>query len=1745
MIALKRVEARLHAGALSALIVVASVLMPNLARADCGAAPGGPPNSCPGVASTGGTGGPDAGAGNPINVMTGNKYEREVDMPALPGVLGLEIIRHYNSVNSQPGHPNGAMGRGWRLSYETALFDRFGKIQIIQADGGRLIFDRDTNHTGLCSTVNPANGKMTLVPQKNGRTEYVWTWTNGRKLYFDGDGKLYQIKALTGESVSLDYDQRNVLRRVTDPQGRRLELAYFDPALTNHFRGVQFIDSPVGRFEYQYGSDMPKGAMHVDARNLLALLVKVKLPTSFAPDKPAHALTSRGTTTSTVSRLYHHEDPASPWLMTGISIETTGADKKTVATRYSTFGYDSDGHAILSTHANNVGKVTLDASAFGKTVLTNSLGQKTTYLHAVIAGEHRLLEVRGAGCALCGETNVRYGYSAVGQLTEKTKLAPGGDPIAATRTEYDKLGRVARIGKLAFVQGKAQPVQWMARFEYQGDSFAPHLIARPSVIPGRETFTRIAYNTFGQPVSVTDVGWAPSVDGTQADGKIERTTSYRYTVINQWSLLTEIDGPLPNGKTSTPADSDITVIEYDNRSNTWTPPTPQLHSSGIADYDSSAQRAGNISAIVTPGNRRSAVQFDRVGRIAAVKDSDGHETSFRFGPRGQLLAFTSDGVTHRTLYDSFDNPVETGYHDGERYQALQRLGYDGAGRNTWTASRLGIMSTKHFDTENHLVEKSTLSNTIKQTQSYAYDQVGRIQSITYPNGGVQRISWNARDFPAELTDALGRVTRFGFDAMDHIITVAEAVNMTPSPSQNATTRFELDVHEHTTAVVAPNGAITRYVRDDFGRTLATIGADSGNTTRRFDAADRLVASRDANGNRASYDYDATGRIVRQSVTEGGNGGKKSVTTWRYEGTRLIAIDHPDQGERYSYDKRGRVSAKTVSLTLSGGAHISYMTRYRYDDIGQLVSMSLPDGSMLDYQRNGQHQITALERTRVGSRWLRWLLPRQTIVHNLERDVVGIKHLTYGNGIDAHYQRSKAGRLARIVYRDPWLPAPSVQRNAALETLLGISRAMAAPAAPGASVAGRTVLPGALGLPTDPNALLDHRYLWDLQGNLLHTQDKWSASGYAYDAHDRLIAAATTSPNASFSRYHYDNNGNRVLAQEAFADQRDTRGNTFKTTYVPNGDRWQNSADDAFSTAARYDATGQPDQIGNRAFSWDAVGKLLEVRDGPRIIVRYRYNHRGERIEKIVGNTHTYFLYEGRKVVAELDAKGAIRRQYVYLADQPVAVIDTPAVGSAQGEKNTTLQPFRGDIGTIWQTWFSRSETIFYLQTNHLGATELVTDSAGKPIWQSDYSPFGKLVQTEAPDISPTVARRFELNLRLPGQYEDKETGLYYNDHRYYDPARGGYLSPDPLGLRAGRNGYAYVNGNPLKQVDPSGLVLFAFDGSGNDRHDPTLLTNVVSFFNLYPDDKFYISGVGTKDEDTGIAPAATDPGGVFDIAKAYTGKPRIAAMIYDLNKYSATIADETAFNVDIVGFSRGAAEARDFANQIAANFKDGYYHYFDDSGKAQCQKVTLNFMGLFDTVLSTHTGDYQLGIPDGFLYVVQAMALNEYRGNAIAFPMESIRGAPTPANATRLERGFLGAHSDIGGGYPDGDLAVVALNWMVGQANLAGVKMLDRPLLHTIIANPVLHDASSNLIHGADAGGPTATSEDRDVRYRNGTVEKQRSTTLGVMSYADTLQYIKYKPNPNVRDNIAGTVDMKDYLQWLNEHGYAIDMTTH
>jgi type VI secretion system secreted protein VgrG len=88
-------------------------------------------------------------------------------------------------------------------------------------------------------------------------------------------------------------------------------------------------------------------------------------------------------------------------------------------------------------------------------------------------------------------------------------------------------------------------------------------------------------------------------------------------------------------------------------------------------------------------------------------------------------------------------------------------------------------------------------------------------------------------------------------------------------------------------------------------------------------------------------------------------------------------------------------------------------------------------------------------------------------------------------------------------------------------------------------------------------------------------------------------------------------------------------------------------------------------------------------------------------------------------------------------------------------------------------------------------------------------PFG----VTPPTSDPSGVGVYTYNLRLPGQIGDRESNLFQNWHRNYDPVTGRYIESDPIGLGGGLNTYAYVGGNPLTRIDPDGRFFFlAFFG---------------------------------------------------------------------------------------------------------------------------------------------------------------------------------------------------------------------------------------------------------------------------------------------------------------------------------------------
>ncbi|QTB12162.1 hypothetical protein J2B92_14785 [Lysinibacillus sphaericus] len=176
-------------------------------------------------------------------------------------------------------------------------------------------------------------------------------------------------------------------------------------------------------------------------------------------------------------------------------------------------------------------------------------------------------------------------------------------------------------------------------------------------------------------------------------------------------------------------------------------------------------------------------------------------------------------------------------------------------------------------------------------------------------------------------------------------------------------------------------------------------------------------------------------------------------------------------------------------------------------------------------------------------------------------------------------------------------------------------------------------------------------------------------------------------------------------------------------------------------------------------------------------VTFKYDSLGRRIEKSSEDKATHFVWDGNTILHEWNRTS---EDLSYMHKSFITWI----------YDNKSFTP----IAKI-----SR-EGVFSIIRDYLGTPFEAYDVQGKQIWSCELDIYGR--------VKHFIGARDFIPFRYQGQYEDKETGLYYNRFRYYSVSEGIYTHSDPIGL-AGNNPtlYGYV-GNPNITVDPLGLSSF-------------------------------------------------------------------------------------------------------------------------------------------------------------------------------------------------------------------------------------------------------------------------------------------------------------------------------------------------
>jgi RHS repeat-associated protein len=243
----------------------------------------------------------------------------------------------------------------------------------------------------------------------------------------------------------------------------------------------------------------------------------------------------------------------------------------------------------------------------------------------------------------------------------------------------------------------------------------------------------------------------------------------------------------------------------------------------------------------------------------------------------------------------------------------------------------------------------------------------------------------------------------------------------------------------------------------------------------------------------------------------------------------------------------------------------------------------------------------------------------------------------------------------------------------------------------------------------------------------------------------------------------------------------------------------------------YDANGNLIRGDGKFLEYDDANRLVRVRQSNEkgaVIAEYVYDYRGQRVKKVEkgsgsNNPGVMTYYIGKHFEKQVKGKAPGETCYFFANGQRVArksLIEKQGSSGNNGSNGNGNQG--GNNSSNGNGNKEPVEEWFFYHSDHLGGTNVVTDSAGELAERTRYFPFG--------EIREGGSDRYDYT----GKEMDAATDFYYFEARYYYPGfkqftQADVVAPniyDPQSL----NRYAYVLNNPFKYVDPTGKTSVLF-----------------------------------------------------------------------------------------------------------------------------------------------------------------------------------------------------------------------------------------------------------------------------------------------------------------------------------------------
>jgi len=573
------------------------------------------------------------------------------------------------------------------------------------------------------------------------------------------------------------------------------------------------------------------------------------------------------------------------------------------------------------------------------------------------------------------------------------------------------------------------------------------------------------------------------------------------------------------------------------------------------------------------------------------------------------------------------------------------------------------------------------------------------------------------------------------------------------------------------------GNLTASVTD--GNGITTSYAYSGNLNKAYGLPSGVT---NAKGTVTSSTYDSFGRVTGNSIANTASLG------YTYSGGNLSAVTRTNnasvaQTYNFTYDVFGNMTnlkvgsqqlasynygtgnGQLTKQTYGNGDYVSFT----YDNLGRVKTATYSEGRKLTYRYTGDGQLYSVHDNKTGYTYQYSYDSLGRLMSSSVKNSSG-NVLTTRQTYDANNQlTAQSWQMGSTAYSETYTyslttgllathtPAVGSQQTFgydALQRLKTINAGVYTKTYNYKNISDTRTTTQVSSLVYSGNVSQTYSYTYDALGNILtYTAPGKAAFTYTYDNQGQLTKATngTTTYN-----YSYDTVGNITAAN----GHSYTYGNT----------NWRDLLTAYDGQSITYDASGNPTSYYNGTrwtMSWEEGRRLISASGGGNNIT-YAYDSEGLRLSKTVnGTVHTYY-YAGGKLMRE-------------------------TYGS------NTLDFFYDSTGTPYA--LKHNGTVYYYVTNLQGDVMNLMDGSGNVVATYDYDPYGKV-------ITATGTMAAVNPLRYRGYYYDTESGLYYLQSRYYDPAIGRFINADGHASTGqgiiGHNMFAYCLNNPVNYLDRDG-----------------------------------------------------------------------------------------------------------------------------------------------------------------------------------------------------------------------------------------------------------------------------------------------------------------------------------------------------